>query len=105
MVVVAPAGGNAPLSGVQRSLLAGKSRWIRAVWEAGLSTVPTILISRAAWNALQSERLQSEGRLRAHWVATLFRLVGPDGRPPSLVVRTATERALAGTAPARLGIA
>jgi len=105
MVVVAPAGANAPLSGAQRSLLAGKSRWIRAVWEAGLATVPTILITRAAWDALQSERLQSEGRLRAHWVATLFRLVGPDGRPPGLVVRTATERAVAGTAPARLGIA
>ena len=104
MVVVAPAGGNAPLSGAQRGLLAGKSRWIRAIWESGLSTVPTILITRAAWDGLQNERLHSAERLRPHWVATLFRLVGSDGRPPSLVVRTATDRSVSRLAPARLGI-
>ncbi len=104
MFALAPAGGAANLSGAQRGLLAGKARWVRAIWEAGLSTVPTILVSRAAWSALQQERQLSESRLRAHWVATLFRLVGPDGRPPALVVRTATDRPISGLVPARLGI-
>jgi pyruvate,orthophosphate dikinase len=104
MFAVAPSGGNANLSEAQRALLAGKARWIRAAWEAGLPTIPTILITRAAWDALQAERRHSENRLRAHWVATLFRLVGRDGRPPPLVVRTATDRALPGLAPARAGL-
>ncbi len=104
MFAVAPSSGNANLSDAQRALLPGKATWIRAVWEAGLPTVPTILVTRAAWDALQNERRHREGRLRAHWVATLFRLVGPDGRPPALVVRTAAHRAIAGRQPARLSI-
>ena len=91
MFAVAPSGGNANLSEAQRHLLAGKARWIRAAWEEGLPTIPTILVTRAAWDALQSERRQAESRLRAHWVATLFRLVGRDGRPPQLVVRTSSD--------------
>lgn len=105
MFAVAPSSGNAALSGIQRNLLAGKARWVRAIWEAGLNTVPTILISRAAWDALLIERLASEDRLRLHWVATLYRLVGPDGRPPALAVRTSTDRIIPGLVPARLGIA
>ncbi|MEO7221655.1 MAG: putative PEP-binding protein, partial [Devosia sp.] len=104
MFAVAPSGGNANLSEAQRGLLAGKARWIRAAWEAGLPTVPTILVTRAAWDALQAERRQSENRLRAHWVATLFRLVGRDSRPPPLVVRTATDDAVAGLATAKAGL-
>ncbi len=104
MFAVAPSGGNANLSEAQRVLLAGKARWIRAAWEAGLPTIPTILVTRAAWDALQAERRHSENRLRAHWVATLFRLVGREGRPPLLVVRTATDSAASGLLPARTGL-
>jgi pyruvate,orthophosphate dikinase len=104
MFAIAPAGGNANLSEAQRHLLAGKARWVRAAWEAGLPTVPTILVTRAAWEALQSERRHSESRLRAHWVATLFRLVGRDSRPPPLVVRTATDKTMSGLVAARTGL-
>ncbi|MBI4922919.1 MAG: pyruvate, phosphate dikinase [Devosia nanyangense] len=104
MFAVAPATGNANLSGAQRGLLVGKARWIRAVWEADAPVVPTILISHAAWAALQAERRRHEDRLRAHWVATLFRLVGRDGVPPSLVVRTATDATIPGLMPARAGL-
>jgi len=104
MFAVAPAVGNANLSEVQRGLLAGKARWIRTVWEAGLPVVPTVLVTRAAWQALQAERQHHESRMRAHWVATLFRLVGRDGRAPQLVVRTATDRRRPRLVPARIGL-
>jgi pyruvate,orthophosphate dikinase len=104
MFPIAPASGPANLTVAQRRLLVGKARWVRAVFEAGLPTVPTIVISAAAWQALQEERRHQEGRLRAHWVATLFRLVGPVGRPPSLVVRTSTEAVIPRLAPARVGL-
>jgi pyruvate,orthophosphate dikinase len=104
MFAIAPAQGPANLTVVQRRLLAGKSRWIRAVYETGSPTVPTILISAAAWQALQHERRHHEGRLRAHWVATLFRLVGPDGRPPLLTVRTSADGPRPGLMPARVAL-
>jgi len=104
MFAVAPAGGNANLSETQRAFLVGKARWIRAVWEAGQPTMPTILITRAAWQGLQAERRRGEDRLRGHWVATLFRLVGRDGRPPALTVRTAAPGPLSGLMPARTNL-
>ena len=104
MFAVAPASGASALSPGQRALLLGKARWIRAVHEAGLPVVPTILITRAAWQALQDERRAHESRLRAHWVATLFRLVGREGTPPLLAVRTSTDAIVPGLMPARLGI-
>ncbi len=104
MFAVAPASGAANLSAAQRRLLVGKARWIRAVHEAGLATAPTILITSGAWRALQAERRQKENRLRAHWVATLFRLVGGEGRPPPLTVRTSTDASPAGLMPARSGL-
>ncbi len=104
MFAVAPAGGKANLSEAQSRLLVGKARWIRAACEAGLPTVPTIAITRAAWEGLQDERLRGGDRLRIQWVATLFRLVGRDGRPPALVVRTATDVPMPGLMPARLGL-
>ena len=61
-------------------------------------------MTRAAWEALQAERQQRADRLRAHWVATLFRLVGPDGRPPLLAVRTAADGPRPGLMPARTGL-
>ena len=105
MFAVAPATGASGLSPGQRALLVGKARWIRAVYEAGLPVVPTILVTRAAWQALVAERRERESRLRAHWVATLFRLVGRDGTPPPLAVRTSTDAMVPGLMPARLGIA
>ena len=104
MFAIAPASGRANLSQLQLSLLAGKSRWLHAAAEAGLPTVPAIVLTRAAWDGLQAERRSGGDRLRAHWVATLFRLVGRDGTPPSLVVRTSAERHSKGLMSARVGI-
>jgi len=104
MFAIAPAQGAANLTVAQRGLLAGKARWIRAMFEAGLPVAPTIVITRAAWAALQEERTKGEERLRAHWVATLFRLVGKDGVPPQLTVRCAVDGLRPGQMPARTGL-
>ncbi|HEX4298115.1 MAG TPA: putative PEP-binding protein [Devosia sp.] len=104
MFAIAPATGAANMTASQRTMLAGKARWIRAVHDAGLPVAPTIVLSRSGWGALQAERRQQASRLRAHWVATLFRLVGPDGVPPLLTVRTATDAAASGLMPARSGL-
>ena len=104
MFAVAPASGKANLSPLQESLLAGKARWLHMAFEAGLPVVPTIAITRAAWEGLLSERKRGEERLRTHWVATLFRLVGRDGKPPALVVRTSAEQHSKGLMPAVIGL-
>jgi len=77
-------------------MLVGKARWTRAVFDAGLPTVPTICITRTAWEALQQERGSSDERLRMAWVTTLFRLVPKGGQPPKLVVRTSAPKHSAG---------
>jgi len=105
MFAIAPAVGKANLSASQLKLLSGKARWIFRVGEAGFPTIPTIALTRAAWEALQSERGRKESRLRTHWVACLFRLVGKDGRPPTLVVRTSASAHNGGLMPAKTGIA
>jgi pyruvate,orthophosphate dikinase len=105
MFAIAPALGKANLSASQLKLLSGKARWIFRVGEAGFPTVPTIAITRAAWDALQTERLQRDVRLRTHWVACLFKLVGRDGSPPALVVRTSAALHNSGLATAKIGIA
>ncbi len=105
MFAIVPASGPANLTAPQRRLLTGKARWIRSVFEAGVPTIPTIVVTRAAWDALQAERQQRGDRLRAHWVATLFQLVGPEGKPPQLAVRTAAEGPRPGLMPARIGLA
>jgi pyruvate,orthophosphate dikinase len=104
MFAIAPASGPANLTAPQRRFLSGKSRWVRAMFEAAVPTIPTIVLTRAAWRELQAERQQNESRLRAHWVATLFRLVGSDGKPPALAVRTSTDGRLAGHLPARTNL-
>jgi pyruvate,orthophosphate dikinase len=88
MFAIAPATGKANLSASQESLLVGKAAWLAEACKAGLAVIPTIAITRAAWEALQRERRAHADKLRTHWVATLFRLVGRDGVPPPLVVRT-----------------
>lgn len=105
MFAIAPALGKANLSASQLKLLSGKARWIFRVGEAGFPTVPTIALTRTAWEALQGERSRKETKLRAHWVACLFRLVDKDGLPPALVVRTSAARHNGGLMPAKLGIA
>lgn len=105
MFAIAPAMGKANLTAAQLKLLAGKARWIFRVGEAGFPTVPTIAITRAAWEALQSERSKLDTRLRTHWVACLFKLVAKDGRAPLLVVRTSAANHNSGLQPARTGIA
>ncbi|HWA17476.1 MAG TPA: putative PEP-binding protein [Devosia sp.] len=104
MFAIAPATGNANLSAAQRGLLGGTARWVRAVFEAGLPVAPTIVLTRAAWIALQAERRVKENRLRAHWVATLFRLVPAGGRPPTLTVRLAGDKVRPGLMPARINL-
>ena len=105
MFAVAPAIGKANLSVPQEHLLAGKARWLHMAAEAGVPVIPTIALTRAAWEALQDERRRNDSRLRTHWVATLFRLVGRDGKPPALVVRTSAEQHSKGLMTARLGLA
>lgn len=104
MFAIAPASGKANLSASQLKLLSGKARWIFRVGEAGFPTVPTIALTRAAWDALQTERSKKDIRLRTHWIACLFKLVDRDGTPPSLVVRTSAALHNGGLAPAKLGI-
>jgi pyruvate,orthophosphate dikinase len=104
MFAVAPALGKANLSAAQLKVLAGKARWIFRVGETGFPTIPTIAITRAAWDGLQAERARRDIRLRTHWVACLFKLVGKDGKPPLLVVRTSAAAHNGGLQPARLGI-
>ena len=104
MFAIAPAMGKANLSAAQLKLLTGKARWIFRVGEAGFPTIPTIAITRAAWEELQAERSQHDTRLRNHWVACLFKLVGSDANPPMLVVRTSAGSHNGGLAPARIGI-
>lgn len=105
MFAIAPATGKANLSASQIKLLAGKARWIFRVCEAGFPTVPTIAITRAAWEELQAERSRRDTRLRTHWVTCLFKLVAKDGTPPLLAVRTSAAEHNSGLMPARTGIA
>ena len=104
MFVIAPAEGKAALDAAQRRLLVGKARWIHAAHTAGEPTVPTIAISRAAWNALLTERDNGGSRLLKTWVAVLFRLVSHASAPPPLAVRTSAPRHSSGLMRARLDI-
>ena len=101
MFAIAPASGKANLSAAQEALLVGKASWLSVAHQAGLAVIPTIAITRAAWTALQRERRAHDDRLRTHWVTTLFRLVGRDGKPPPLVVRTSAPAHSAGLMPGR----
>ena len=100
MFAVAPAYGSAQLSVSQEALLTGKARWIHETAEARFPVVPTIVLTRAAWDELQAERRRADDKLRAHWVATLFKLVDRHGTPPNLVVRTSAPRHSSGLMPA-----
>ena len=104
MFAIAPAHGTTNLSGAQIGLLVGKARWIYTAAEARFPVVPTICLTRDAWEGLQAERRLADDRLRKHWVATLFRLVSRHGTPPSLVVRTSAPRHSSGLMPARVDI-
>ncbi|WP_157959597.1 putative PEP-binding protein [Devosia submarina] len=104
MFAIAPAVGKANLSASQLKLLSGKARWIFRVGEAGFPTIPTILITRAAWEALQAERARKDTRLRTHWVACLFKLVDKAGKAPLLAVRTSAATHNAGLMPAKTAI-
>jgi pyruvate,orthophosphate dikinase len=104
MFAIAPAAGRAGLSEPQAGLLTGKALWLWGVHMADFPVVPSIVITRAAWEGLQAERRRGESRLRAHWVATLFRLVPREGTPPPLVVRTSAAHHRAGLMPARLNL-
>ncbi|MBU1173927.1 MAG: hypothetical protein KKH72_00880 [Alphaproteobacteria bacterium] len=104
MFVIAPAEGRAALDAAQRRLLVGKARWNHEVQSAGLPVVPTVAITRAAWNALLQERDNGGSRLLKTWVTILFRLVGHGRTPPPLAVRTSAPRHSAGLMRARIDI-
>lgn len=104
MFAIAPARGSAGLSATQAGLLVGKAKWLGLAARANLGVVPTICLTRAAWAGLQAERATRDDKLRKHWVATLFRLVGEDGKPPQLVVRTSVPGHGPGVMPAEIGI-
>lgn len=101
---IVPAKGKGALSAGQRNLLVGKAALLRAAHVAGFAAVPTIAITRAAWLQLQAERGGGTGRLRAQWVATLFKLVGKGQQPPLLVVRTSAPKHIGGLMRARTAI-
>ncbi|SDG39429.1 pyruvate, orthophosphate dikinase [Pelagibacterium luteolum] len=105
MFAISPVHGKPSLSKGQARLLVGKAKWLFAAAESGLDVVPTIGITRTAWDALQAERKSGTDSLRKVWVATLFKLVRPGTKPPELVVRTSAPRHVAGLQPARTGIA
>jgi pyruvate,orthophosphate dikinase len=101
MFAAAPAIGRPTLSADQQALLTGKALWLYRAAMAGFPTVPTIVVTRAAWQGLLDEAAGGGDRLRALWVATLFRLVGRNSRPPPLVVRPSAPGHRFGLMPAR----
>ncbi len=105
MFAIAPAYGRAAISPAQGALLVGKAHWLRLLYEADQPVVPTIVITRSAWQGLQAERRRGENRLRRHWVSTLFRLVERGGTTPPLTVQTSAPTHSPGLAPARIGLA
>ncbi len=104
MFAIAPAEGRAGLDAAQRRLLVGKARWLYAIHSAGLPVVPTVAITRAAWNALMAERDAGGNRLLKTWVVTLFKLVEHGKTPPPLAVRTSAPRHSSALMRARLDI-
>ncbi len=104
MFAIAPADGRVALDAAQKRLLTGKARWLHAIQSAGLGAVPTIVITRAAWNALMAERDRGGNKLLKTWVTVLFRLVPRGATPPALAVRTSAPRHSSGLMRARLGI-
>ena len=104
MFAIAPAEGRVALDAAQKRLLVGKARWLHALHAEGLPVVPTIVITRGAWNALMEERDAGGTKLLKTWVAVLFRLVEHTHAPPPLAVRTSAPRHASGLMRARIDI-
>ena len=104
MFAIAPAYGRATVSASQAELLTGKAIWLQRLHARNFPVVPSIVLTRAAWDGLQAERRRGDVRLRAHWIATLFRLVPRDGQSPVLVVRTSAAQHQPGLMPARTSL-
>lgn len=101
---IVPAQGRASLDAGQRQLLTGKAHWLYLTHEAGLPAIPTIGLTRAAWEALAEIPDTTLNRLHRIWIATLFRLVPRGQKPPDLVVRTTAAHHSPGLMPAKIGI-
>ena len=100
--------GVAKISKEQEALLVGKAKWIYDVANLsgaydGINIVPTICITRAAWEKLKEEKSE-KSELRKIWVKTLFKLTSKDNVSPLLVVRTSAKRHNVGLMRAKLNI-
>ena len=104
MFAIAPAEGRAALDAAQKRVLVGKARWNYLMHSEGLPVVPTVAITRAAWNALLAERDAGGSKLLKIWVTVLFRLVGHGRKPPPLAIRTSAPRHSSGLMRARIDI-
>ncbi len=98
------ANGSSKMSPEQQALLVGKARWIAEIAKANIKTVPTICITRKAWEALKAERKGENTYLRNIWVKTLLKLVEPGKSPPLLAVRTSALNHNIGLMRAKLNI-
>ncbi len=92
------------LSKAQQGLLVGKARWIAEVAKAGIKTIPTICLTRAAWTELKKQHEGKKNPLRSIWVKTLFKLVEKGKKPPLLAVRTSSLNHNIGLMRARIDI-
>ncbi len=92
------------ISKEQLALLTGKARWIGEIARAGIDTIPTICITRQAWEALKAERRGENFSLRNIWVNNLLKLVERGKAPPLLAVRTSALNHHLGLMRAKLNI-
>ena len=89
MFAIAPANERPHLLREQERLVVGKATWIFAMAKSGHAVVPTICITRKAWDAVKDAKPGSP--LHTSWIAALYKLVPKGKEPPPLVVRTAAQ--------------
>ncbi len=102
---IASSSGVVRISKEQKSLLVGKAKWIAQIANDGVDVAPSIVITRAAWQALRGQGQNLNTPLQRIWVRTLFKLVSKDKTDLQLVVRTSSARHNIGLMRAKTGIA
>ncbi len=101
---IASSSGAVGISKEQKSLLVGKAKWIAQIASDGIDVAPSIVITRAAWQALKGQGQDLNTPLQKIWVRTLFKLVTKDKADLQLVVRTSSARHNMGLMRAKTGI-